>query len=53
MQNDLIPNKAFTLGFVPSFMVEHPQITLNPNPPKHDVVKKVPNLDFINIALGI
>lgn len=52
IQNDLIPNKAFTLGFVPSFMVEHPKITLNPNRPKHDVVKKVPNFNFLNIALG-
>lgn len=29
-------------------MVEHPIITFNPNRPKHDVVKEVPNLDFLN-----
>lgn len=32
-------------------MVEHPNITLNPNRPKHDAAKKVPNFDFLTIVL--
>lgn len=43
VNEEFIPNTVFDLRLVPLFIVENFVVTYNPNGPKRDTAKKVPN----------
>ena len=49
----LIPNLLLDLRLMPLFMVEHFVIAFNPNDPKRNAFKEVPNFDHLPYFLGI
>ena len=47
VDDEFIPNLMFDLGLVPLFMVENMSIAFDPNGPKHDATKEMPNFDLL------
>ena len=49
---ECVPNPIFDLRLVPLFMIERFVITFDPNGPKHNAPKEVPNFNHFAIFVG-
>jgi hypothetical protein len=52
VDNEFIPDAVLDLRFMPLLVVENLVIVFNPNNPKCNAPKKVPNLDLLTVFLG-
>lgn len=48
VHNEVVSNKVLHFGLMPLFMVEHSIILFDPNHPKGNASKEVPNLEFLD-----
>ena len=49
INNEIIPNPVLDLRLVPLFMIKHFVVAFNPNGPKCNTPKEVPNLIFFAV----
>jgi hypothetical protein len=53
IDDKVVPNLVFDLGFVPLFVVEHFIVPFDPNGPEGNASKEVPNFNLFSYSMGI
>ena len=52
INDELVPNPLLDLRLMPLFVIENLIITFDPDGPKHNTSKKVPNYDHLAVLFG-